>query len=245
MSLLVVPVTDVAPTTPRAAIVRLGVSGVELTFAPGQALMLGRHGQPVRKPYSIASAPDDVRRGGVVEFLVGTAEDRRFDSHLAGLAVGTPVDLEGPLGSFSLPADSSLSRFVFVAGGTGIAPLRSMWRHLVHTRPGARLDVVYSARTRAHFAYRDELAELKAAGRLTLTLTTTREPAPGGEEGRSTEAAGSRHRSGRIGREHLEDLVAQGPAVWLVCGPPAFVPHIEGLLDELGVPRDSIRKEGW
>ena len=39
------------------------------------------------------------------------------------------VDVEGPLGSFTFPADPEERRFVFIAGGTGIAPLRAMLRH--------------------------------------------------------------------------------------------------------------------
>jgi methane monooxygenase component C len=240
MPLLVVPVTCVARATPRAAIVRLGVPDGEFSFTPGQAVSLGRHGQPVGKFYSIASAPGDVRREGEIEFLVGTREDGEFEAHLAALAPGTLVDLQGPVGSFGLPADPVPPRFVFVGGGTGIAPLRAMWRHLAGTRPGARMEVLYSARTRAHFAYRDELEELEASGRLTLTLTTTREPAQPG-----TEDLGGQGGRGRIGFTHLEAPAGRGPAAWLVCGPPAFVAHVERLLGDLGVAQELIRKEGW
>lgn len=248
MPLLVVPVTHLSRATPTAAMVRLGLPDGEFTFAPGQAVVLGRHGQAVRKPYSIASAPGDVRRQGEIEFLVGTGEDGQFDAHLASLAPGTLVDLQGPLGSFGLPADPYPSRVVFVAGGTGIAPLRSMWRHLMATRPDALVEVLYSARTRAHFAYRDELEELDTAGRLGLMLTVTRErvEAAGGPEGMGARGPrGSTVMSGRIGLAHLERPAARGLAVWLLCGPPAFVAHVEHLLAELGVPPESIRKEDW
>jgi ferredoxin-NADP reductase len=251
MPLLVVPVTYIARATPRAAIVRLGVpDDGEFSFAPGQAVSLGRHGQPVAKFYSIASAPGDLRRNGEIEFLVGTQEDGRFDAHLAALAPGTLVDLKGPLGSFGLPAEPHPPRFVFVAGGTGIAPLRAMWRHLVAFHPDAGLEVLYSARTRAHFAYRDELEQLQTAGRITLMLTTTREPPPpwAPAEARSPEPEVRRPgpiQSGRIGLGHLEGPVGRGPAVHLLCGPPAFVAHVDHLLTGLGVPQELIRKEDW
>jgi len=250
MPLLVVPVTYIARATPRAAIVRLGVPDGEFSFAPGQAVSLGRHGLPAAKFYSIASAPGDLRRTGEIEFLVGTQEDGRFDAHLAALAPGALVDLKGPLGSFGLPAEPHPPRFVFVGGGTGIAPLRAMWRHLVAFNPDAGLEVLYSARTRAHFTYRDELEQLQTAGRITLMLTTTREPPPpwAPAEARSPEPEVRRPDpilSGRIGLGHLEGPVGRGPAVHLLCGPPAFVAHVERLLDDLGVAQESIRKEGW
>jgi len=248
MSFLVVPVTYVARVTPTAAVVRVGIPGGGFSFAPGQAVILGRHGQPAGKPYSIASAPEDVRRTGEMEFLVGVGEHGQFDEHLAGTAPAALLDLDGPFGSFLLPPGSHPGRFVFVAGGTGIAPLRAMWRHLGGARPDAPLDVVYSARTRAHFAYEDELRRLAADGHITLALTTTREPIQSGAEGhRDTGAEGTvgGRLTGRVGREHLEGLVARGPAVWLLCGPPAFVAHVERLLGELGVPSLLIRKEDW
>lgn len=252
MPSLVVPATHVEQATPRAAIVRLVVPEGEFVFRPGQAVTLGRHGQPSSKPYSIASAPDDLRRTGELEFLVGTGEDGRFDAHLAGLTAGGLVDLQGPLGSFGLPDEPCLRRVVFVAGGTGIAPLRSMWRHLGATRPDVQREVLYSARTRAHFAYEDELEELEAAGRLRLVLTTTREPAQPGAEGPGGQALrgirlrpGSPILFGRIGASQLQASAGRGPAVYVLCGPPAFVAHVDRLLGDLGVAPQLIRKEGW
>jgi ferredoxin-NADP reductase len=221
----------------------------EFSFVAGQAVSLGRHGQPVAKFYSIASAPGDVRRTGEIEFLVGTGEDGLFDAHLAGIVPGTLVDLQGPVGSFGLPPDPFPPRVVFVAGGTGIAPLRAMWRHLVASGTDAHLEVLYSARTRAHFAYRDELEQFEASGRLTLTLTATREPAGACLEAGPGIPPGSAGLkpvlSGRIGVTHLEGPVSRGPAVFILCGPPAFVAHVEHQLAGLGVTQELIRKEGW
>ena len=82
-------------------------------------------GSPLRKPYSIASAPWEVTKSGIMQVLVQVEDSGGLDPHLELASPGTLLDLEGPFGSFGLPerVDRPL---LFVAGGTGIAPLRSM-----------------------------------------------------------------------------------------------------------------------
>ena len=59
---------------------------------------------------------------------------------------GTPVSIDGPVGSFTFPAHPRERRFVFIAGGTGIAPLRSMlWHTLLAERDG-HVSLIYSVR---------------------------------------------------------------------------------------------------
>ena len=57
------PIAAVESATPRARIVHLDMRGTAFPFEPGQAIWIGAHGQPQRKPYSIASAPEDIARG--------------------------------------------------------------------------------------------------------------------------------------------------------------------------------------
>ena len=66
------------------------------------------------------------------------------------------------------PADSSATErpLLFIAGGTGIAPLRSMIRHALRDRAcRAALELLYSARTPQDFAYLGELRALWRGGR--------------------------------------------------------------------------------
>ena len=88
--------------------------------------MVGLHGSPLRKPYSIASAPWEVAKTGVLQLLAQVDDSGALDPHLELAAPGTLIDLDGPFGAFGLPAAPSDKPLLFVAGGTGIAPLRSM-----------------------------------------------------------------------------------------------------------------------
>src|SRR5262245_56174141 len=124
---LTLPINDVLPATPRARVVRIDLGGASFPYAPGQAVFIAKHGPDRRRPYSTASAPEDVERDGWLELLVGVDADGRPGPHLE-LDAGTLVDIEGPIGRFTFPAAPDEERFVFIAGGTGIAPLRSMLR---------------------------------------------------------------------------------------------------------------------
>src|SRR5437762_973066 len=124
---LTLPIREGRHGAPRARVLRLDPHGQPFDYAPGQAVLVGTHGQPKRRPYSIAAAPADMRRDGWLELLIGVESDGQPGDHLT-LAPGALVDVEGPLGSFTFPAAPVERRFVFIAGGTGIAPLRAVLR---------------------------------------------------------------------------------------------------------------------
>lgn len=217
----------------RARLLRVDLGGQPFRFRAGQAAWIGRHGQPLRKPYSIASSPSDLARTGALEFLVGLEPDGEPGAHLAGVGRGTPVDVQGPFGGFRLPPVEGRP-VLFVAGGTGIAPLRSMLHDLLGRTAPPSIALVYSARTAEELAFVPEFRRLAADGSLDLTLTLTGRP--------PAHWSGSR---GRVSRATLSRHVTPGRTVCAVCGPPAFVDHVVRALDELGVARDRIATERY
>jgi ferredoxin-NADP reductase len=227
------PIRNIRIATPRARIVRIDLQGTPFPFAPGQAIWIGTHGQDVRKPYSIASAPEDVAGEGQLELLVGVDADGGAGPHLP-LAPGTLVDIDGPAGRFTFPAATDERRFLFIAGGTGIAPLRSMLRHSLAV-PHDAIGLMYSARLPEEFAYADEFRSMADAGTIELRMTVTREAGPGNWTGTR----------GRITRSDLGPLVHDGRTLCFVCGPPALVDEMPRLLQELGVARERVRIEEW
>lgn len=228
--LLTLAVRDVLPATPRARIVRLDLAGQAFDYAPGQAVLVNAHGAGKRRPYSVAAGPEDAKRDGCLELLVGVDA---VGTASFPLEPGASIDVEGPLGSFVFPAEPREQRFVFIAGGTGIAPLRAMLRHAL-TIPHREIGLYYSARTPDEFAYEQEFRALAGAGRIELHQAVTRAP-----DGPWT---GIR---GRIGRSELEPLVHGRETLCFVCGPPALVTEMSALLGDLGIARDRIRMEEW
>ena len=240
--MITVPVREVVFATPRARGISLELGDAAFPFNAGQAVMVGLNGSPLRKPYSIASAPWEVTSTGVMQLLI-QIDDSALDPHLERATPGTQVDVEGPFGTFGLPAGESSEPLLFLAGGTGIAPLRSM---LMDRLPPASavatadrsarqaISVIYSARSADQFAFRTELDALEKAGRITAHFTVTRDD--GG--------AWPGHR-GRIDHALIEQALPSPDARCLICGPPQLVTDARELLVRLGVKPERILTERY
>ena len=230
--MLTLPIREVLPATPRARIARLDLDGQAFDYAPGQAVLLASHGREKRRPYSIASAPEDARLHGWLELLVGVSADGTPGPHLT-LEPGELVDVDGPAGSFTFPPAPEERRFVFIAGGTGIAPLRAMMQRALHL-PHRNVGLFYSVRTPDEFAYETELRELAQRGEIELRQTVTRAT--------DTDWTGPR---GRLNRDALAELVHDPATLCFICGPPALVDEMPKILADLGIPRQRIKIEEW
>ena len=230
---LVFPVTSVRRATPSTRIVRVGLGGRPFSYKAGQAVTIGPPGHE-GVPYSIASAPAETSLHGELEFLIKVHADGRWGNDFAVPRRGGTLELRGPAGRFVLPDAMEERRFLFIAGGTGIAPLRAMIRQVVLTRRPARMRLLYSARTPADFSYARELRAMARRGEIELTLTATRET-PG-------RWRGSR---GRIAAGQLRPLIDHRETLCFVCGPASMVEDVPLILVSLGIPRDRIQLEEW
>jgi ferredoxin-NADP reductase len=236
---LTLSIRDVIVATPRARRLLINLDGHRFPYDAGQALLIANHDHDGRRPYSIAGAPEDAERHGVLELLIGVNVEGAPGPHLT-LEVGQLVDVEGPLGTFTFPRAPEERRFVFIAGGTGIAPLRAMLRHALAIHHGAsapplNIGLFYSVRTPDEFAYETELTELAARGKIELRQTVTR-------ASDDTRWTGAR---GRLDRDMLRELVHDPATLCFVCGPRALVDAMPKTLTDLGIPRERIKIEEW
>jgi ferredoxin-NADP reductase len=230
-----VPIVGVTVSTPRSRLVSLDIRNQAFTFDPGHAVKVGQHGRSERRPYSIACSPEQAAERRQLELLITVESDGSFGAHLDPAEPGRMLDVEGPIGTFVLPQVPPGCRLLFVAGGAGIAPLRSMLDHTLRRPGGPRVSLLYSARRGDEFAFIEELQRHAAAGRIELHQTVTRD-----------ESSAWSGRRGRIGRSHFE-AVLHDPAgtVCVVCGPEPLVSESVSTLRTLGVPDRHIRTEQW
>lgn len=218
----------------RTLLVRFDLLGEEAPFVPGQYFWV-----------TLLDAPYDDERGTRRHFTVVTSPNERnvlgfctrlrdsaFKRSIATLAVGAEVDVEQPKGSFTLP-ESEGRPYVFLAGGIGITPFRSMLRFAAEEGRELPVTLVYSNRNRTSAAFLDELQELeRTEPSFRLLATMTDDPGWTGE---------TRRVDGRLLRDHLgADLAA---FTYLVAGPPGMVNGVTGELTAAGVPDERVHAE--
>jgi NAD(P)H-flavin reductase len=235
-------VRSVRRSTPSTQIVRLELGSQPFAYRAGQVAMIGPAGGDRRVPYSIASAPEETERDGTLEFLIKVDGDGRWGEDFEPVYRGSLLAVDGPIGAFGFPDLPAERRFLFIAGGTGIAPLRAMIVHalsagLAPVNPaGARplMRLLYSARTPHGFSYLSELRAMARRGEIELALTATREVPARWRGGR-----------GRITAAHVAPLLDDPETLCFVCGPASMVDDVPRILRQLGIRAERIRVEEW
>lgn len=179
---------------------------------------------------SLASAPSEPR------LMVATRmRDTAFKRALRSMALGTKVKIDGPSGSFVLHRNLSKPA-VFLAGGIGITPFRSMILQAEHDKLPQPLYLFYSNRRPEDAAFLDTLAEAATRNpnfHLVATMT-------GMEKSR-------KEWQGEIGVIDQKMLARNLPSlpgpIYYLAGPPAMVAAMRQLLTAAGVDEDDIRTE--
>ena len=197
-------------------------SSRDVVFIPGQVAKL-RVNKEEPAYFAFASAPEDPELEVLVKKTVG-ASRALFD-----MRPGERVELLAVAGQgFDLGKQAGRD-LIFVAMGTGVAPLRSALRHVLNRKEDfGQLVVLYGARTPDDFCYRDETEGWKRAG-VELRQVVSQ---PDGHDW-----------SGPTGYvQSLLDHVLPNltSPVALVCGSREMIDQTRDRLQRMGFPRDAI-----
>ena len=157
LPLIITRVHDQARST-RSFDLRAKDATQRVDFVPGQVAMLRVPDHPPAY-FAFASAPDDPDLEVLVKQKGGAS------SVVYNMQVGETVDLVGIAGHGFRLDEQQQRDLVFVAMGTGVAPLRSALRHVLKRKHDfGRLVVLYGARTPDDFCYRHETDAWEDAG---------------------------------------------------------------------------------
>jgi ferredoxin--NADP+ reductase len=112
----------------------------DITFRPGQHLVVGVLGMSDAREYSVYSGKDDE----FLEILVREVENGVVSRKLRRLNPGTTLEVNGPYGFFLTNAQPPENKkLLFIASGTGIAPFHSF----VKTYPNSDYTIIHGIRT--------------------------------------------------------------------------------------------------
>jgi len=209
----------------------------DFQFAAGQYIVLVLPDPPYvdskgdRRTFSIASPPQNSGRMEIATRMTGSALKRS----LAEVPLGTRVELSGPSGSFTLHADGSVPS-VFIAGGIGITPFRSMTLDAIARGLPHRIQLIYSNRKPESAAFHVDFRKL-SRGHPALTYIPTMTEA----ESSGIPWNGERRMvTGDFLREYVGDL---GKPIFYIAGPPGLVTGLTKAVIEAGVDPDRVRSE--
>jgi ferredoxin-NADP reductase len=155
------------------------VEGLEtLAFVPGQfisCVAMDAGGKPQTRAYSLASAP----RGNRFDLCLNRVSGGFFSNFLCDLEPGGELAFDAPMGDFSLQPESHVSQVetLFIATGTGIAPIRGFVEWLFPAdapprRPETAFALIYGTRHETELYYR-EYFEQVARQHLNFTYLPT------------------------------------------------------------------------
>lgn len=202
----------------------------KFTWQAGQYAYITLGG--ITKQFTIASSPTEE----LIQVTTRIRKESVFKQALDSLKIGEEIEARAPFGSFVLTNHYSLdTSHLFLAGGIGITPFRSMIKYNVDKSLEIPIHLVYS-HSDSDFVFKKELDQWqKENDNIKIKYIDTSV-------------------LGRIDKSKIEKLIGKfhdqgswklviGNCTFSAVGPTAFVNAMEDILEKLKIPEDHIKTE--
>jgi ferredoxin-NADP reductase/Na+-translocating ferredoxin:NAD+ oxidoreductase RnfD subunit len=202
-----------------------------ITFRPGQYMEWTLPGVSFdqrgnRRTFTIASSPtEDTVQLGAKFYEPSSA----FKKVLSRLQPGDRIVAGQVAGSFYLPEDQA-QKLLFIAGGIGITPFRSMLKYLLDRDEQRDIILLYFVATPEEISYRKILKAAQDKGVKIVPIVSAAAAAPGWQG-----AVG--HPSKELFEQYVPDLKERRV---YISGPNAMVKGVKRVVQQTGIPRSAI-----
>ena len=210
-------ITDIREETPDVKTFRVNApeGGKLFEHMPGQCAMLCAPGVS-EGMFSITSSPTNKE---YQEFSIKKCG--QLTDYLHSLEVGDEITVRGPYGNH-FPVEDKLKgkNLLFIAGGIGLAPLRSVINYVLDNRSDyGTVDILYGSRSK------DDLVQLKEIQNVYLTIDREQEGW-----------------DGHVGfvPAYLKELGFDTNKTALLCGPPIMIKFCLASLIEMGFSKEQV-----
>lgn len=160
--------------------------------------------------------------------------DTAFKRNLKKMPIGTEVIFDGAYGSFTLQNNTKIPA-VFLSGGIGITPVRSIVLQATHDKTAHKIFLFYANKTPKDAAYLDELTEAQKTN-INFKLIAS-----------MTDINGSKGWKGETGfftKEMMQKYIGDlSIPIYYISGPASMVTSIRKTLNAAGIDDDDIRTE--
>ncbi|GHO86075.1 RnfABCDGE type electron transport complex subunit D [Dictyobacter formicarum] len=208
----------------------------KLAFVPGQYMEFTLEhphadSRGNRRYFTLASSPTENNVHVGVRFY---EQGSSFKNAMQRMDGKTKIVAAQIAGDFTLPSDPK-QKLVFIAGGIGITPFRSMLKYLLDTRQRRDIILLYANRYANEIAYKDILnsAHTQLGIKTFCTLTDA--------------TAVPRDWTGFVGRLNeqmiLQTIPDYSERTYYISGPPDMVRAYEEVLKNMNIKNDQIKKD--
>lgn len=188
-------------------------------FTPGQATEVAINKEKwkeEKRPFTFTSLPD----AGFLEFTIKTYPARKgVTAELLNVKPDDELILHDVWGAISYKGEG-----IFIAGGAGITPFLSIFRHLQALNKVGGNKLIFANKTRADIIQKDELENMLGISFINILSDEV--------------VTGYGH--GYITRDFLRKNIESFDKMFYVCGPPPMMNAVQGHLTALGVTNNSV-----
>ncbi len=240
-----VKVTDIINETNSTKTLRLASKQKYMPpFQAGQyiSVIVEVDGIRTSRPYSISSSPDEI---AYYDITVRRVEGGMISNYLLdSIKIGDSLQVSAPAGNFYHNPIIHSNKVVYIAGGSGVTPFKSMIQHAVNTGTEKEIWLIYGSKNDSELIFNDYFS--KVASKYTFFRYI-----PVLEEGAGTY-------KGFITKDIIKEIVGDSSdKTFFICGPQAMYEHLLKELQPLklkprqirmesyGVPADVFSQPGW
>lgn len=213
--------------------------------------------------FSLASSPTEKN----FIMIATKISESPFKQQLAKLAVGEVVNISGPFGKFVLTNTAS-KQHVFLSGGIGITPFRSMLKYATDKKLPHKIVLLYSNQTPEDVVFKEDLEKIAAENpNITIVNTITRPetsnnatlrqglrlssvrlsspPKPAERpQGKQLHNNNLIWEAGRIDKAMISKFARDIPnSIFYICGPPSMVETLATMVKDMGISDEHLKLE--
>jgi ferredoxin-NADP reductase/Na+-translocating ferredoxin:NAD+ oxidoreductase RnfD subunit len=184
-----------------------------------------------RRYFTLASSPTEQEIRVGVKFYENSSS---YKKALSMITKDTPLVVAQLAGEFTLPRDQA-QKIVFIAGGIGVTPYRSILKYLIDQNEKRDIVLMYANKLQKDIVYQDVfIAAYRQLGVRTVYTLTDTASVPAGWSGQT----------GRINADMIaKEIPDYAQRLFYLSGPFTMVRAFEQTLHELGIPRTHIKKD--
>lgn len=181
-----------------------------------------------RRYFSLSSSPTENKISVTVKFYENSSSYKKELLNLHSKIIASSLS-----GDFTMPSDLN-KPLVFIAGGVGITPFRSMVKYILDNKLKCNIILLYSNKTKEEILFKDIFEKAEPLGLKALYVLTDKENLPKDWKG----SAG--HIDEQMIRKEIPDYKTR---IFYISGPQSMVKIFEELLKSMKVSKNQIKTD--